>query len=391
MLDGPWESPPDADALVRAALRWHFDPTTGSRFWLDLAPSLGFDPRADIAGAADLVRFPDVSARLRTARVDDMVPAGLRATEGPPLVFESGGTTGPPKRIVDLTFWRRSAHWLSARLDEHGVPGGHWLYLGPTGPHVAGHLFAMTAALRGGACLTVDFDPRWVKRAQPGQLDPYLAHILDQAAWVLAGQAPGVLWATPPILVALADRPDLLARVGASVHTIVWSGTSATPETLRLLETEVFPGIRLVGIYGNTIMGVAPQRPRVPGDEHGCVFRPFHPHSLIELIDPDTGAPVGYGERGQVRLHHITLDLFLPNMVERDTALRIAPVSATGSDRAGGMGGTSRVGGMGGTSRAGGMGGTSRVGGMGQPSRVDGLADVRPLPRAGEPVREGVY
>ncbi|MFJ8825268.1 hypothetical protein ACIREE_26250 [Streptomyces sp. NPDC102467] len=75
-----------------------------------------------------------MSADWRTVPVEDLVPAGL-AAEGPPLVFESGGTTGAPKRIVELGFWRRSARRLSACLDTHGVPGrGNWLYLGPTGP-----------------------------------------------------------------------------------------------------------------------------------------------------------------------------------------------------------------------------------------------------------------
>jgi hypothetical protein len=48
----------DPDEFVRAAMRWHFDPATGSRYWLDRAERLDFDPRHDVKGVADLVLFP---------------------------------------------------------------------------------------------------------------------------------------------------------------------------------------------------------------------------------------------------------------------------------------------------------------------------------------------
>lgn len=55
----------DPDEFVRAAMRWHFDPATGSRYWLDRADRLGFDPRHDVKGVADLVLFPDLADELR--------------------------------------------------------------------------------------------------------------------------------------------------------------------------------------------------------------------------------------------------------------------------------------------------------------------------------------
>ncbi|RJQ82084.1 hypothetical protein D5S17_03270 [Pseudonocardiaceae bacterium YIM PH 21723] len=179
-----------------------------------------FDPATEITTVADLVRLPDISAR-------------------------------------------------------HGVGGGNWLYLGPTGPHVAGYLFARTAQLRDGAFFTVDLDPRWVKRLHPGAARSYVDHLLEQVGWILDGQRAEVA---------------------------------------------------------------------------GCVFQPFHPHLIVELLEQDTGAPVDYGERGRVRRHHLTLDLWLPNQIERDTAIRMSAVDG-----------------------------------------VDGLSGVAPLPMvAGVPIREGV-
>lgn len=84
------------------------------------AESLDFDPRSDVRCVADLVRFPDVSPDLRDVRVEQLVPKGIR--EGTPRVFESGGTTGRPKRIVDFTAWDEEAATTNSALDEHAFP-----------------------------------------------------------------------------------------------------------------------------------------------------------------------------------------------------------------------------------------------------------------------------
>ena len=41
------------------------------------------------------------------------------------------------------------------------------------------------------------------------------------------------------------------------------------------------------------------------------------------MIDPETGRAVPYGERGQVVMNHISKSMFLPNNLERDTAIRV--------------------------------------------------------------------
>ena len=45
------------DALVREVVQWHFDPETGSPFWLDYAKKLGWDPRREIGSFVDLKRL----------------------------------------------------------------------------------------------------------------------------------------------------------------------------------------------------------------------------------------------------------------------------------------------------------------------------------------------
>jgi hypothetical protein len=41
------------------------------------------------------------------------------------------------------------------------------------------------------------------------------------------------------------------------------------------------------------------------------------------VIDPDTDHQVPYGERGQVVMNHVSKGMFIPNNVERDTAIRV--------------------------------------------------------------------
>jgi len=38
------------DEHVREIVAWHFDPATGTPFWLDHARRLDFDPRREIGG-----------------------------------------------------------------------------------------------------------------------------------------------------------------------------------------------------------------------------------------------------------------------------------------------------------------------------------------------------
>lgn len=337
----PFNADTPPDEFIQAAMEWHFSPTTGSPFWVKRAAELPFDPRRDIRTWEDLDLFPDVSEEWRDVPVDQLVPAGIDRHGWDFQVFDSGGTTGRPKRIVESRSRRLGVEWVSKVLDEHGIPGegdGHWLHIGPTGPHIVGRSIGLLAQQRQTFCHYIDFDPRWVKRlAKQGQTDDvvrYVRHILDQALDILRTQPVSVLFATPPVLEAIAAHDDMLDLVQQRVRGIIWAGTSIGAETLHTLETEVFPDAAVVGLYGNTMMGIAPQRPREPGqDDEGCVFIPYHPYSRVRLVDSeDTVREVAYGERGQARISLVSRDLLLPWTLERDVALRIRPNAAYPQD-----------------------------------------------------------
>ncbi|WP_374711616.1 hypothetical protein [Symbiobacterium terraclitae] len=322
-------TPSALDAHVRAIVRWHFDPATGCPYWLRKAAELGFDPLAEVQGLEDLARFPAVAAEWRRIPAWELIPRGCRE---PFDVWETGGTTGPPTRIVDATERTRGIRRVDRMLDDHGFPRGDgrkgWLHLGPTGPHLVGTNVARLARLRDFLYFTVDLDPRWVKRlyreGRPDEARRYTAHLVDQALAVLEGQPVEVLSTTPPLLQALCERPETYALLAAQVKGIIWFGTSLSSEGLRLLEEELLPDARLVGWYGNTLMGIACQRPRREGDAHRCVFAPPGPDAVVRVVDPrDPARRVAPGEAGQVRISLLTRELFLPWHLERDRAVRV--------------------------------------------------------------------
>ncbi|MGK5441577.1 hypothetical protein ACSNN7_07080 [Micromonospora sp. URMC 105] len=243
-------------------------------------------------------------------------------------VYESGGTIGAPKRFVEHQSRLEGVDWVNGILPAFGGEG-HWLHVGPTGPHIVGRSVRRLAHLRRALCFTVDFDPRWVKllirTGRRALADEYVQHVLDQVETIVASQDVRVVFITPPVLEALCARTKLYQRLADHLTGIIWSGTSISPTALRLVETEFFPHAQVRGIYGNSLMGIAPQRPPQPGDAQSCVFQTYRPRSIVEVVDPVTTERVAVGERGRVRVNLLTKDLFLPNVLERDTAIRVRP------------------------------------------------------------------
>ena len=91
LLDGDVDASPEGMEVIRAALEWHFNPETGSPFWVSRARTLGFDPRRDIQTFDDLGMFPNIVDELREVPVRDLVPRGYGEQALVAGVFDSGG------------------------------------------------------------------------------------------------------------------------------------------------------------------------------------------------------------------------------------------------------------------------------------------------------------
>ncbi|GGV59000.1 hypothetical protein GCM10010294_06640 [Streptomyces griseoloalbus] len=336
----------DLDAWTRRMMRWHFSPETGSPFWVSRRDALGFDPLRDVDGFAALRLFGLFDKTgLRTARARDLIPRGYR--DRPFRVFETGGTTGTPCRIVNVTRLAHDVEMYRTMLEARGVRGGDVLAMTPMGPHAYGHFVEGLADSWRGAVHCIDFDPRWVKTAlrAGGEAGEYTEHLIAQTLPLLSAERPELLFTTSRLLVELAMRlPRPLHTYG--VRAVCTGGTSCTPAEAAFLREEHLTGVQWIDTYGNTLVGHALQADLGPGTTVPGVTAPgqdtsadagygekvthtYHvppPFAVLTVVDPqDPWRQVAVGERGRVRATTLLQDLFIPNLLERDSAVRTGP------------------------------------------------------------------
>jgi len=316
------------DAWVREIVSWHFDPATGCPFWLDYAKGLTWDPRREIQGYDDLGRLgPFQDEWLRGGPVRRWIPRGLSGK--PVYIFETGGSTGVPKSRISIDDFRTDYEAFSGTLPhEFFPPGADWLMVGPTGPRRLRLAVEHLAQYRGGICFMVDLDPRWViKLIKMGELDMaerYKQHVVEQGLTLLrAHENIQCLFTTPKLLEAICEKVSL-KRMG--IKGVFCGGTEMTPQFHRFAVEELLDGVYFAPTYGNTLMGLAVHKPRVPEDNFAIIYYPPSPRAMIEVVDPDQPERVvGFGETGRVRLTTLTKEFFMPRFLERDEAEREAP------------------------------------------------------------------
>lgn len=326
LLDVPRSAPVDEpEAYLRAAMAWHFGEETGSPFWLRTVRTLDFDPLTDVESFADLRLFPNLVNELRGAPVEDLVPRGYGSSPPPPRIFESGGTTGAPKRTVQMPDWiAQVVQWQTEDFATGGfVPGRGFLCLMPSGPHGVGYFSRLVSERLGAVFHAVDIDPRWVKkiaaRNAVTEVAAYVDHVIEQAVFVLQTQNVANLHTTPPLLEAIARNDRVVELVNDKIRYLLLSGAHVDADTLDLLR-EMFPNTTITVAFGSTMV-LSQAITRTVGESF--VFDPRTPYVVFRVVDPDTGEQVPYGQRGQVVMNHISKGMFIPSNLERDLAIRM--------------------------------------------------------------------
>jgi phenylacetate-coenzyme A ligase PaaK-like adenylate-forming protein len=322
------------DDHVREIVQWHFNPETGTPFWLERAKSFGFDPRKDVKGFDDLKKFGQFQDEwLRGGPVRRWVPKALQSK--PIYVFETGGTTGIPKSRVNVEDFRIDYELFSESLPEKYFPkGSNWLMLGPSGPRRLRLAVEHLCQHRGGISFCVDLDPRWVvkliKKGWMEHLKAYQEHVIDQALTVLsAGHDIKCMFTTPKLLDALANK---LEAQGSSIKAegitgIFCGGTEMTAQWCRFAIEELLgPDVYMAPTYGNTLMGLAASKPLTADDQYKISYYPPQPRAVVEVVDfNDYDKVVGYGQTGRAILTTLTKEFFMPRFPERDEGEREAP------------------------------------------------------------------
>lgn len=337
------------DDRLAAVLATHFDPDEGSPYWLDVARRLGFDPREEIRAIADLPKlgWMDRSA-MRDRPLMDFLPRRFRDDPRRLIVVQSAGTLGQPL-------------WTSYARDEFGQafvdpfvaaarhvgfpPGGRWLFVGPTGPHVIGRA-ARAIALATGAHepFTIDFDSRWARKMVAGSFAArrYLEHIVSQAMDVIAVQPITHLFSTPPVLEVLAERMSPSQR--DAIRGVHYGGMPLSRQTLEWFQRERFPRAVHLSGYGNTLFGCCLELNVEPGRElryfphqHRIVFGLLNPDAAGEPGDLAVGRAVqptqclrydAVGETGTLVFSRLDETVLLANFVERDRIRLVPPPAA---------------------------------------------------------------
>ncbi|MCV7088899.1 AMP-binding protein [Mycobacterium interjectum] len=326
LLEVPRSAPlQDPEAYLAAAMAWHFGADTGSSFWLQTARNLDFDPLTDVKSFADLRLFPNLVNALRDVPVEDLVPRGYGSSPPVPQVFESGGTTGAPKRTVQMPDWiAQVVQWQTEDFATGGFVRGHgFLCLMPGGPHGVGYFSRLVSGRLGAAFHAIDLDPRWVKklaaRNAAAEVAAYVDHVIDQAVFVLQTQNVANLHTTPPLLEAIARNDRMVDLVNDKIRYLLLSGAHVDADTLDVLR-DIFPTTTITMAFGSTM--VLSQAVTRTADDGSFVFDPRTPYVVFWVVDPDTGERVAYGQPGQVVMNHISKGMFIPNNLERDLAIR---------------------------------------------------------------------
>ncbi len=323
------------DAHVREIVAWHFDPQTGTPFWLERAKSFNFDPRKDVKGFDDLKLFGLFEDEwLRGGPVRRWVPKALQ--QKPTYVFETGGTTGIPKSRINLDDFRIDYEMFSDTLPEKYFPkGANWLMLGPSGPRRLRLAVEHLCQHRGGICFCVDLDPRWVikliKKGWIEHLNAYKDHVIEQALTTLsAGHDIKCMFTTPKLLESLAAA---LEKQGSSIREtgitgIFSGGTEFTPQFTRFAVEELLDNgaVYMTPTYGNTLMGLACSKPVGPEDGYKITYYAPQPRAVAQVVDFDKPDKlVDHGQTGRVMLTTLTKEFFMPRFLERDEGEREPP------------------------------------------------------------------
>ena len=322
------------DQHVQETVQWHFNPETGSPFWLEKTGELNFDPLKEVNCFEDLRKFPlFIDDWLRGGPVRRWLPKAY--ADKPTYVFETGGTTGIPKSRVVVDDFRIDYEMFSETLpDEYFPKGSDWLNLGPSGPRRLRLAVEHLAQFRGGISFCVDLDPRWVvkllKKQKMKEMEEYRDHVIDQAMTILsAGHNIQCMFTTPKLLEALAmrllDEDSSIEEAG--IRGIFCGGTEFTPQWYRFAREELLgPNVYITPTYGNTLMGLACGKPFDPADNYKITYYAPQPRAVVEVVSFDDHTKVvDVGETGRVKLYTLTKELFIPGFLERDEGEREAP------------------------------------------------------------------
>ncbi|MCG7449333.1 MULTISPECIES: hypothetical protein [Corynebacterium] len=307
---------------IHQLIEWHLSDTTGSKYWINRRES-GWTK--EVVERWFLEGIPPHNHRLlehdlRNLSVELFIPKGVNKEEivG---VFESGGTTGEPKRVVLGFPWMHELlEWSAVKMIEWGhTPGRNWLVAVPTGPHVVGELSVNAARKEGAFAFRIDVDPRWAKNTDNNSeiAHRYSMHLVEQMRSVLLTQNIGCLVSTPPILLALTRDSSLVDLINENNITIRWGGLPFDRQSEKFLKERVFPHVPFFGVLGNTMtLGFGIETDRLADKSNPFTLCSPVNKAFIYDTKKDLFATSGVGE---IAYSHASKTHLYPPSLDRDS------------------------------------------------------------------------
>lgn len=336
MQDARWFGVP-IDAWVEHIISIHFDPVIGSPYWLHKEKVLGLNARKDISSLDDLhILGPMDEEDLRRYPLEHFIPSIYLENKENFILGETAGTTGLPKVTAYLQeeFYIAFVEWFRYIAVQRGFPqGANWLWAGPGGPHIIGKAVSHVAKSMGSMDpFSIDMDPRWVKKLIPGSLgyQRYISHLIEQTLDIVKRQHIEVIYSTPPLLLKLAEEMNNEQRM--CIRGIHYGGVAIEQEQLKKFKEELYPNAVHIAGYGNTLFGLCMEIEE--SVNYDLDYYPPGPRMALHVVSTKEGIHpdkkrlaqiVNYGEKGQVVFHRLDESFLIPNMFERDEAVRIAP------------------------------------------------------------------
>ncbi len=332
--DAKWFGCPP-DEWLRHIINIHFDPFNGSKYWLEKEKELNVDVRNNISCIDELQLLgPMLEDDLRRFPVEDFIPKHCLDNKSGLILGETSGTTGKPKVTAYKTdeFIPTFVDYFGLVATLRGFPfGGNWLWVGPSGPHIIGKAVGLVAKrMNSMDPFSVDFDPRWAKKLKSGSFAAkrYLMHVIDQSMDILTTQNIDVIFTTPVVLKELSYV--LEESVRKKIKGVHYGGMSIGRDDLRMFKDNLFPNAVHISGYGNTLFGLCLEIDESPS--FNLDYYPPGPRMIPRVVSTKKGLSpsadrlidvVRYGEKGQVVFHRLDESFFIPNMFERDQAIRI--------------------------------------------------------------------
>ncbi len=320
--------------LLEKILKLHLHPVSGTPYWLERERELGFSICQRIQSVDDLHELGPFNLQLLYERpLEDFIPAAVLRRHRL-ITGETGGATGAAKTTAYTEDEFQAAFvesFLSASSWKTPVNKGHWLWLGPSGPHIIGKAARQIALVTTGCDgFSVDFDPRWYRMLAIGSVarQRYLDHLAGQASRIIEQQNICYLFSTPVMLMEMAR---LMHEHHRQRVKFIYLGGMPVSNAIHNSLGEAFPEAQLLIGYGNTLFGVSHElKPHRPDNALPAYYPPAG-RLVMRVVSMDENKSdmerlrqtVDCGQRGQVVMHRLDRSCFLANVMERDSAVRV--------------------------------------------------------------------